>query len=259
MTSTNFEGPLRVGGADTGNTQTDRRGFVRLVKQVSLSQASPRQVITLPPNSTLLDIGAIRTSAFTGGDDLIDMRVNFGTSADVDQYGKVLLQNTALAELQVNVKQVPLSVSANVYIPPESTLTKLGAIITSALTGSDVSAAKIQFGDGTDVDQHGVVPVSAATRYNSTGNISAAQFDSGGLVVISMSAENTSVVTGGGGRAFVEYVTHDRQGTQQFKPAVSGSGSFDTETTIVVTLSANATTSFTGGGARALVGYVQGE
>lgn len=256
MSRTNLEGPLSVGGAPTGNTQTDRRGFVKAVKQVAVSQGTPRVIVTLPPNSTLLRVGAVRTSAFTGGDDLLDMRVNFGTSADADQFGLVLLQNSGTAELVKHIKQVALSVSANVYIPPESTLIGLGAIATSALTGSDVSAANIQFGDGTDIDQHGVVAISAETRSNFTSLISAADFPLGGIVVISMSADNTSVMTGGGGRAFVEYITHNRAGTQQFKDVVSASTSFDSEATVVITLSANSTTTFTGGGARAFVEYV---
>lgn len=255
MTRTTFTGPLSVGGVDTGNPQTDPRGWVKVVKQVSLSQGSPRQIVTIPSGSTLLNIGAIRTSAFTGGDDLKGMRVNFGTSADANQYGLVALENSGVGELVAKIRQCALSVSANIEIPAESTITRLGAVITSALTGSDVSAAKIQFGDGTDVDQHGVVPVSAATRYNSIANVSSATFDTAGRIVVSMSAENTSVMTGGGGRAFVEYVTHDNIGTQQFKAVVSGSTEFDSGGTIVVTLSAHSTTSFTGGGARAFIEY----
>lgn len=256
MSRTTYTGPLSVGNGDTGNPQTDPRGWVKVVKQLSLSQAAPRQIVTIPPKSTLLGIGGIRTSAFTGGNDLKGMRLNFGTSADAEQYGLISLENSGGGELTFNVRQCPLSVSANIEIPAESTVTRLGAVVTSALTGSDVSAAKIQFGDGTDIDQHGVVPVSAATRYNSIANVSSATFDTPGRIVVSMSAENTSVMTGGGGRAFVEYVTNDRNGTQQFKAPVSGSTEFDSGGTIVVALSANSTTSFTGGGARAFIEYV---
>ena len=105
MTSTTFQGPIRAGGPDTGVASTDTRGFVKMSRGVSLTQGASRQIISLPPNSTLVGIGAVRTSAITGGDDLIDARVNFGTSADADQFGNVVLANGSPAELTKKIKQ----------------------------------------------------------------------------------------------------------------------------------------------------------
>lgn len=263
MSRTNFEGPLSVGGAPTGNPQTDKRGFVKCVKQISLSQASPRQVITLPAGSTLMNIGAIPTSAITG-DKAYDMNVSFGTSADGDQYGVVQVGNQSFSK-QTNVLTRQVSVGAAnkqafVTLPPESTLLRLGVLQTSAFTtpGDAVSAAAVKFGTATDLDQYGIFTgVSALANLVYITPVSGAMdFGSGGTVVISCSAETTSVFTNGGARAFVEYaVVNDSTGLT-LQPAGSAAAGFDSGGTIVVTLSAAATTTFTGGGVRALIEYV---
>src|SRR3990167_7283948 len=105
MAGTNFTGPVSQ-GERTGIASTQTVGYVKVMRQVSLSQAASRQIITLPPNSTLLAIGAIPTSAITG-DKANDMHVNFGTSADADQYGLVQVGNQSFAkQTQILTKQV---------------------------------------------------------------------------------------------------------------------------------------------------------
>jgi hypothetical protein len=255
MSSTSFEGPLRVGGSPTGVSSTDKRGFVPAVKQIDLTQGAARQIVTLPPKSTLLRVGAVRTSALTGGTDFLDARVNFGTSADADQYGIVPIANTMPNELVKKIKQCSLGVSANLTVPGGSTITALGAILTSAIPG-DASSARVSFGDGADVNQYAIVGVSGADRLQWVNEVSGAVIDSDATIVVALSAVSTTTITGGGGRAFVEYLTNDRAGTAVFQPVTSGAAEFDDEATVVVTLSAIATTSFTGGGARAFIEYI---
>ena len=141
MSETNFEGPLSVGDV-TGIPQTDTRGFVRLSKRVVIGAGQTRQVVSLAPDSVVTGFGFVPTSAFTGGDSVTALSVNFGSSADPNQ--------------------------------------------------------------------HGVVTVSAATRYTEAVDafVSAAVFDSGGTMVVTISAVSTTTFTGGGGRAFIHYVTH---------------------------------------------------
>src|SRR3990167_2476751 len=105
MAGTNFSGPVSQ-GTNTGNPQTRTIAYSKVVRQVSLSQAASRQVITIPPNSTILNIGAIPTSSFTG-DKANDINVNFGSSADADQYGLVQIGNASFAkQTQILTKQV---------------------------------------------------------------------------------------------------------------------------------------------------------
>lgn len=141
---TNWTNSLTV-GENTGNSQTDTRGYVKLIKQVSVGGGSGaagvlRAIVTLPPKTTILALGAVNTSAPAGVADVTALKYSFGTSGDVDQ---------------------------------------LGLIVCSA-------ASNLRY----------IVPVSGST-----------DFDDGGTVIISVSAENTSVFTGGGGRAFIEYLT----------------------------------------------------
>jgi hypothetical protein len=105
---------------------------------------------------------------------------------------------------QVNLSQG--TPSATLTIPAKSTVTKLAFVPTSAFTGTDpVSAMNITFANGTLV--HGIVTASAATRYHESTFVSAADYDAGGTMTITLSALSTTVFTGGGGRAFVEYIT----------------------------------------------------
>ncbi len=96
-----------------------------------------------------------------------------------------------------------------VTLPPKSTLWSLAAVPTSAFTGGDsVTAMTVSFGTSSDATRYGVVTVSALGRYRSATIVSGAtDFDvSGGTVVITLSAEATSVFTGGGVRTFVSFV-----------------------------------------------------
>lgn len=106
---------------------------------------------------------------------------------------------------QVNLSQA--SPSATLTIPAKSTIVKLAFVPTSAFTGTDpVSAMNVTFANGTLV--HGVVTASAASRYHESTFVSAAEaYDTGGTMTITLSALSTTVFTGGGGRAFVEYLT----------------------------------------------------
>jgi hypothetical protein len=98
------------------------------------------------------------------------------------------------------------SPSASVPIPPRSVVTKTGFVPTSAFTGTDpVSAMNVTFANGTLV--HNIVTASAATKYHESTTVSAALYDDGGTMTITLSALSTTVFTGGGGRAFIEYIT----------------------------------------------------
>lgn len=104
----------------------------------------------------------------------------------------------------INLSQA--SPSGTVRIPPKSVLTKTGFVPTSAFTGTDpVSAMNITFANGTLV--HNIVTASAATKYHESTTVSAAVYDDGGTLTVTLSALSTTVFTGGGGRAFVEYIT----------------------------------------------------
>lgn len=100
------------------------------------------------------------------------------------------------------------SPSATVPIPARSVVTKTGFVPTSAFTGTDpVSAMNITFANGTQV--HNVVTASAATKYHESTTVSAAVYDTAGTMTITLSALSTTVFTGGGGRAYVEYITEE--------------------------------------------------
>ena len=262
MAGTNFTGPVSQ-GEKTGNPQTQTVAYHKVVRQVSLSQAASRQVITIPPNSTILNIGAIPTSSFTG-DKANDMNVNFGSSADADQYGLVQVGNASFAkQTQILTKQVSVGGGTKqgfIALPPHSTLLRLGAIQTSAFStpGDAVSAGIVNFGTEGDKDQYGALTdVSAAQGLTFVTPVSGVtDFDAGGILVVSCSVETTSVFTNGGARAFVEYaVVNDTTGLTM-QPAGSAAAGFDSGGTLVLTLSAAATTTFTGGGVRAFVEYV---
>lgn len=97
---------------------------------------------------------------------------------------------------------------ANITIPANSVVTKLGFVPTSAFTGDDpVSAMTITFAAGTVT--LGVVTASAATRYHQQAVVSGAIFDTAAVVSASLSALSTTVFTGGGGRAFIEFLTRE--------------------------------------------------
>jgi hypothetical protein len=94
------------------------------------------------------------------------------------------------------------SPSASIPIPAKSVVTKTGAVPTSAFTGTDpVSAMNVSFSNGTNL--MAVVAVSAVGRYAESTLVSGAVFDSAGTIVVTLSAQSTTVFTGGGSRAFV--------------------------------------------------------
>ena len=98
------------------------------------------------------------------------------------------------------------SPSATCPIPARSVITKTGFVPTSAFTGDDpVSAMNITFANGSLV--HNIVTASAATKYHESTTVSAAVYDTAGTLTVTLSALSTTVFTGGGGRAFVEYIT----------------------------------------------------
>jgi hypothetical protein len=95
---------------------------------------------------------------------------------------------------------------ANTMIPANSVVTKCSFIPTSAFTGTDpVSAMNITFTTGTQI--LAVITASAATRYHESTFVSAALFDTQAVVSASLSALSTTVFTGGGGLAFIDYIT----------------------------------------------------
>lgn len=125
-------------------------------------------------------------------------------------FGKVLDENSKDTRGFVPGRQVKTlsqaAPSTTFTIPPKSVVTKNAFVPTSAFTGTDpVSAMNVTFANGTVV--HSIVPVSAATRYAESTFVSGALYDTGGTLTVTLSAQSTTVFTGGGGRAYVEYIT----------------------------------------------------
>lgn len=268
MSSTNFTGPITY-GEKTGNPATQTVGYVSVMKQISLGAgtANGRQIITLPPNTTILRVGAIQTSSFTGGTDVNDININFGTSADPAGIGLVQVPSVATAvKTRTEQRQVSLNASGNarIQLPPKSTLLRLGAIETSTWAPADAASAGVtNFGTGpTDTGHYGIV-TGASARASIvfvTPVSGATEFDAGGTIYISTSAVSTNVTTGGGVRAFVEYAVADTNvGQLNMIYPTSGAASFDSGGTVVITISAASTTTFTGGGVRAFIEYAQVE
>lgn len=96
--------------------------------------------------------------------------------------------------------------SASILIPARSVITKTGFVPTSAFTGTDpVSAMNITFANGSLV--HNIITASAATKYHESTTVSAAIYDTASTCTATLSALSTTTFTGGGGRAYVEYIT----------------------------------------------------
>lgn len=85
---TTFQTPLKTQGAggDTGVSQTDTSGFVQSSKVLSLGVGATRQIVTLPPYSTLTSLRSLVTSA-PNGTDVSAFNVSWGNSADATHYG----------------------------------------------------------------------------------------------------------------------------------------------------------------------------
>jgi hypothetical protein len=84
-----FQTPLETIGAngDTGNSQTETSGFVHSSKVLSLGSSNSRQIVSLPPFSTLTGLRAIPTSAFAA--DVSAVNVSWGNSAQATRYGVI--------------------------------------------------------------------------------------------------------------------------------------------------------------------------
>lgn len=130
-----FKAPLRIGDINSGNPQTETRGFVPCMKIVLLSQAQPRMIVSLPPSSTLLKLGAVPTSAFTGTDPVSAMNVNFGNSADSQHYGVVVVSaNSQLRETTL------VSAATDFDASGATIVVTLSALSTTVFTGGGVRA-----------------------------------------------------------------------------------------------------------------------
>lgn len=117
----------------------------------------------------------------------------------------VAAQNTAGYVPAVRTGAVnQTSPSLTMRIPP-CVVTKLGFVPTSAFTGDDpVSAMNVTFANGSIV--LGVVTASANTRYHQQAVVSGAVIDVTANITVTLSALSTTVFTGGGGRAFIEFL-----------------------------------------------------
>src|SRR3990167_10490414 len=134
MSTTNFTGPITT-GSQTGVPTTDTRGYVSVIKAVSLSQAAPRQIITIPGGTTLTMLEAIQTSAFTGDDPVSAMSVNFGTSADATKFGAI--QVSALVQIR---QVVNVSAPTDFDTASGTIVLTLSAVSTTIFTGGGVRA-----------------------------------------------------------------------------------------------------------------------
>lgn len=95
---------------------------------------------------------------------------------------------------------------AIITLPPFSSLLTAGGFSTSAFA-ADVSAAFINFGNSADATHYGVIAVSAVGQLRNATVSAGGEFDSGGTIVVTVSAVSTTTFTAGGVRAFVEYLT----------------------------------------------------
>lgn len=133
---TTFQTPIKGIGfqGDTGNTQTETSGYIACFKQVVLSQAAPRAIVTIPKNSTLLKLSAVQSSAFTGTDPVSAMNVNFGNSADATRYGTVVV--SALVQL----RESSLVSAATDFDADATIVVTLSALSTTTFTAGGVRA-----------------------------------------------------------------------------------------------------------------------
>ena len=134
MTNTIFQGPLGTGTA-TGVPTTDTRGYISVIKSVPLSQAAPRQIVTIPQGSILTMLEAVQTSAFTGDDPVSSMSVNFGNSADATHYGAI--QVSALVQIR---QVVNVSAPTDFDTAAGTIVLTLSAVSTTVFTGGGVRA-----------------------------------------------------------------------------------------------------------------------
>lgn len=93
---------------------------------------------------------------------------------------------------------------AIITLPPNSTLRGLTAIPTSAFA-ADVSAVNVNWGNSADATHYGVIAVSAVGALRSALVSAGTEFDTGGTIIITVSAVSTANFTTGGVRAFITY------------------------------------------------------
>lgn len=88
---TTFTTPLKSQGTagDTGNSQTETSGYVNANKTLSLGVSNTRQIVSIPPFSTLIALRACVTSAGAPVDPVSAFNVSFGNSGQAGRYGVV--------------------------------------------------------------------------------------------------------------------------------------------------------------------------
>lgn len=131
MAETNFEGPLTVGKKDTGIAATVEKGFVRLAKQIPLTDGT-RTIVTFPANTVIERLQGVLTSALGGTEAASAMNVNFGTSADPTGYGVVVVSGNATGAGAFNETT---TVSGRVLDAGGTMVLTMSAAVTTSFTG----------------------------------------------------------------------------------------------------------------------------
>lgn len=98
---TGFVAPLKILGPSdpTGDTQTNASGFVRATKVLTLGSGNSRQIVTLPPKSTLTALEAAIVSAPAA--DVSALVISWGNSGQASRYG--LIAVSALGQVRGSV------------------------------------------------------------------------------------------------------------------------------------------------------------
>lgn len=124
---TTFQAPLKTVGPDgiTGNPQTETTAYITVCDVMSLGGAavSPRAIMTIPPNSTLMRLGAMATSAFAA--DVSAVNVNWGNSAQPARYGVISV--SALGAFRASL------VSAGTDFDAGGTIVVTGSAVSTAV------------------------------------------------------------------------------------------------------------------------------
>lgn len=124
-----------------------------------------------------------------------------------EKTGNVTTQTYAYVPASMIIEMGVGNSTVTVPMPPDSILTGLAFVHTSAFTGTDaVSAMNVTFTTGTVQMAQFSVSAGTVTKYSRSTNVSGAVFDTSGNVTIAISAVSTTVFTGGGGRAMIEYI-----------------------------------------------------
>lgn len=130
---TTFQTPLQIVGANgiTGNNQTETCSFVRGTKVLSLGSSTSRQIVTLPPFSTLTGLSACMVSA--PATDVSALNVNWGNSGQATRYGIIAV--SALGQIRA------ATVSAAADFDASSTIVvTTSAVSTTTFTTGGVRA-----------------------------------------------------------------------------------------------------------------------